>query len=73
MKQLNRIAEISKGWAAVALLFLSASAAYSQQPTHYPSGGEPVSPALINILIFIGGPILLYLGFRYYRKKPGKK
>ncbi|MFN2380171.1 MAG: hypothetical protein ABR519_08175 [Bacteroidales bacterium] len=52
---------------------MSASVAYSQQPTHYPSGGEPVSPALINILIFIGGPILLYLGYRYYKNKSGKK
>jgi hypothetical protein len=73
MKQIKRTEEIRKGLAAVALLLLSASATYSQQPTHYPSGGEPVSPALINILIFIGGPILLYLGYRYYRKKSGKK
>lgn len=73
MKQIKKTELIRKGWTAIALLLLSASVAYAQQPTHYPSGGGPVSPALINILIFIGGPILLYLGYRYYRKKSGKK
>jgi type IV secretory pathway VirB2 component (pilin) len=73
MKQTMRTKEIRRGLAAVALLLLSSAVTFAQQPTHYPSGGEPVSPALINILIFIGGPLLLYLGYRYYRKKSGKK
>ena len=56
-----------------ALLLTEGFVAYSQQPTHYPpSGGEPVSPTLINILIFIGIPILFYLLYRYYNKS-GKR
>ncbi|MFO7852374.1 MAG: hypothetical protein ACQERS_13600 [Bacteroidota bacterium] len=56
------------------ILFISQTVlALAQQPTHYPDEHEPIPPTLINILIFIGGPILLFVIYWHYRKRHKKK
>lgn len=69
MKRIVNFKRLVTTMATSALLLIHGFIAYGQQPTHYPpSGNEPVSPTLINILIFIGIPILFYLLYRYFKK-----
>ncbi|MBN1387005.1 MAG: hypothetical protein JW965_01075 [Bacteroidales bacterium] len=59
---------------AVVVMFVGqVVAVMAQQPTHYPDEHEPIPPTLINILIYIGGPILLFVIYYYYRKWEKKK
>lgn len=47
---------------------------FAQQPTHYPSGGEPMEFTTINILVYIVFPLLLFLFlFLANRRKKKKK
>lgn len=46
---------------------------YAQQPTHYPSGGEPVEFTTINILVYIVFPVLLFVFLFFANKKKKKK
>ena len=46
---------------------------YAQQPTHYPEANEPIQWTLGNILVYIGGPVLLFIVYYYYRKWEKKK
>jgi hypothetical protein len=53
------------------LIFFTSQAilTFAQQPTHYPDDHGPIPPTLINILIFVGGPILLFIIYYHYRKR----
>lgn len=58
----------------IILLFLAGSYHYllSQTPTHYPTKGDPIEFDLVNILVYIGGPLLL-LGLYLWRRNVWKK
>ena len=59
---------------AVVVMFISqATVALAQEPTHYPDEHEPIPPTLINILIFIGGPIFLFVIYYYFRKREKRR
>jgi len=51
------------------LFLLPGNLLSGQQPTDYPSGGEPFTPTLGNILVYIGGPVLMYLIYRWYKRR----
>lgn len=56
------------------LMFISqATGVLAQQPTHYPDEHDPIPPTLINILVFIGGPIILFVIYYYYKKREKNK
>lgn len=59
--------------AVLVLLMLMKVGLYAQQPTHYPGEHEPIQPTLVNLLIFVGGPILLFVIYYYYRKRQKAK
>ena len=55
---------------ALLIFFISQAAlTIAQQPTHYPDDHGPIPPTLINILIFVGGPILLFIIYYHFRKR----
>ncbi|MEA1887816.1 MAG: hypothetical protein U9N72_11470 [Bacteroidota bacterium] len=71
---MDRISKIIYRSLGFIMLFISqAVVALAQQPTHYPDEHEPIPPTVINILIFIGGPILLFVIYWHYRKREKKK
>ena len=49
------------------------SVIFAQEPTHYPDANEPIPPTLINILIYLGGPILLFVIYYNFMKREKKK
>jgi len=74
MRKPDSISKTKSRIIALVLLLLSHSTLImSQQPTHYPKANEPVPWTLGNILIYIGGPILLFLVYYYYRKREKRK
>lgn len=71
---MDKISKIIYRSLGIVMLFISQTVvAMSQQPTHYPDEHEPIPPTLINILIFIGGPLLLFVIYWHYRKRHKKK
>ena len=46
---------------------------YAQQPTHYPSDGDPVEFTTINILVYIVFPVLLFVFLFFANKRKKKK
>jgi len=49
------------------------SVVFAQQPTHYPSGGEPMEFTTINILVYIVFPVLLFVFLFFANRKKKKK
>lgn len=71
---MDKISKIIYRSLGIVMLFISQTVvAMAQQPTHYPDEHEPIPPTLINILIFIGGPLLLFVIYWHYRKRHKKK
>jgi hypothetical protein len=67
---MNKILEsISMRLAMIIFLISQAVLTFAQQPTHYPDDHGPIPPTLINILIFVGGPILLFIIYYHFRKR----
>ncbi len=64
---------IYRGMAVIILFISQAAVIFAQEPTHYPDANEPIPPTLINILIYIGTPILLFVIYYQYRKREKKK
>ena len=74
MKKMKNISNtIYRGMAVIILFISQAAATIAQQPTHYPDEHEPIPPTIINILIYIGGPILIFVIYYYYNKSQKKK
>ncbi|HDZ40113.1 MAG TPA: hypothetical protein ENH59_00300 [Bacteroidetes bacterium] len=74
MKRIKKISiEAFRGLAVIMMFIIQSGLILAQQPTHYPDDHGPIPPTLINILIFIGGPILLFIIYYYYRKRDKKK
>jgi len=49
------------------------SSVFAQTPTHYPTGGDPVEFTVVNILVYIVFPALLFVGFVVLRQRQKKK
>ena len=73
MRTKSKIRNTIKGLYAVFTVFIFQVAVYAQQPTHYPGENDPIPPTLVNILIYIGGPLVLFLAYYYFNKKEKKK
>ena len=57
---------------AVSLLLINIMT-FAQQPTHYPKANDPIPWTIGNIIVYIGGPILLFVLYYYYRRWDKKK
>jgi len=73
MRSKSKLRNIIKELFIVVTVFITHSAVYAQQPTHYPGDNDPIPPTLVNILIYVGGPLLLFLAYYYFTKKEKKK
>jgi hypothetical protein len=59
--------------AAMIMLSSQVAKAMAQEPSFYPDENEPIPPTVVNILIYIGGPILLFVIYYYFRKREKDK
>ncbi|MCF8221496.1 MAG: hypothetical protein K9J25_00005 [Bacteroidales bacterium] len=73
MRTKSKIRNTIKVLYAAFTVIITQVAVYAQQPTHYPGDNDPIPPTLVNILIYIGGPLLLFLAYYYFNKKEKKK
>ena len=74
MKESIKISTILRRIMVVIIFIISQfSVIFAQEPTHYPDANEPIPPTLINILIYLGGPILLFVIYYNFRKREKKK
>lgn len=54
-------------------ILVSVQELIAQQPTHYPSGGEPVRWTPINIIVYIVIPVVLIVVWIVMRSRKTKK
>lgn len=74
MKKMNNISKtIYRTLAAMIILSSQVSHTLAQEPSFYPDENEPIPPTVVNILIYIGGPILLFVIYYYFRKREKDK
>ncbi|MDT8400306.1 MAG: hypothetical protein RQ743_01315 [Bacteroidales bacterium] len=71
MKKISE--KVYMGFAMIMIFIIQSGVTLAQQPTHYPDEHEPIPPTLVNILVYIGGPILLFIIYYYFRKRKRKK
>lgn len=53
--------------------FIYMSVVFAQAPTHYPSGSDPMEFTVINILVYIVFPVLLFVLWFLVRRSQKKK
>jgi RsiW-degrading membrane proteinase PrsW (M82 family) len=42
---------------------------FAQTPTHYPTGSDPMEFTVVNILVYIVFPVLLFVFWFFVRRK----